>query len=253
MRLKGKNALVTGAAAGIGKAVALRFAREGARVIVSDVQAEAGELVAESIRKEGGVAHFIRADVSCESDVQNLVRTGADKLGGLQIAVHNAGIEIIKAVTELTEEDWDRIMAVNVKGVFFGCKYAAPVIEASGGGTIVNMASAAGLVGQALLSAYCATKGAVVLFTKALAQEYKGRGVRFNVVCPMLVETELGERFIERYEYGYDVPISEMLRVRQGRMITVDEVANNTLFLASDESSFINGHALVMDDGALSG
>lgn len=253
MRLDGKKALVTGAAAGIGKAVALRFAREGAHVVVSDIQTQAGEAVAESIREAGGIAHFVRADVSRESDVQNLVRTSAEKLGGLNIAVHNAGIEIIKAVTELTEEDWDRIMSVNVKGVFFGCKHAAPVIEQSGGGTIVNMASAAGLIGQGLLSAYCASKGAVILFTKALAQEYKGRGIRFNVVCPMLVDTELGERFVERYEYGYDVPISELLRARQGRLITVDEVANNTLFLASDESSFINGHALVMDDGALSG
>jgi len=253
MRLAGRNALVTGAAAGIGKAVARRFAFEGARVIVSDVEREAGEAVAESIRRSGGIAYFVHADVSRERDVQDLVSAGVQKLGGLHVAVHNAGIELIKPMTEVTEVEWDRIMAVNVKGVFLGCKYAAPAIEASGGGTIINMASAAGLVGQGLLSAYCASKGAVIAFTRALAHEYRGRGLRFNAVCPMLVDTQLGGRFVDSYENTYGVPISELLRARQGRMITVEEVASNTLFLASDESNFVNGHALVLDDGGISG
>ncbi|MBI5503324.1 MAG: SDR family oxidoreductase [Deltaproteobacteria bacterium] len=253
MRLQGRNALVTGAGAGIGKAVAQRFAFEGARVVVSDIQAAAGEAVVESIGSAGGVAHFIHADVSRESDVQHLVGAAVQMLGGLHIAVNNAGIELVKPMVELTEAEWDRIMAVNVKGVFFGCKYAAPAIEASGGGTILNMASAAGLIGQGLLSAYCATKGAVIAFTRALAQEYRGRGLRFNALCPMLVDTELGDRFVESYEYTYGVPISELLHARQGRMITADEVASNALFLVSDESSFVNGHALVLDDGGISG
>ncbi len=253
MRLEGKNALITGAGAGIGKAVAMRFAQEGARIVVSDIQDEAGERVADSIRTAGGIAHFVHADVSREADVKRLVAAAAEKLGGLNIAVNNAGIELIKPMADLTEEEWDRVMSVNVKGVFFGCKHAAPVIEQSGGGTIINMASAAGLTGQALLSVYCASKGAVVLFTKALAQEYKGRGLRFNAICPMLVETELGQRFLDRYERTYGVPIGEVLRMRQGRLATVDEVAAAALFLASEDASFVNGHALVLDNGGLSG
>ncbi len=253
MRLEGKNALITGAGAGIGKAIALRFAQEGARVVVGDIQNDAGEAVVNSIRKAGGIAHFIRTDVRREAEVKRLVTETVDKLGSLHIAVNNAGIEVIKPMPELTEEDWDGIMSVNVKGVFFGCKHAAPVIERCGGGTVINMASAAGLIGQALLSAYCASKGAVVLFTKALAQEYKGRGVRFNAICPMLVETELGQRFLDRYEKTYGVPIGEILRMRQGPLIRVDEVAAAAVFLASDQSTFVNGHALPLDNGGLSG
>jgi NAD(P)-dependent dehydrogenase (short-subunit alcohol dehydrogenase family) len=252
MRIAGKRALVTGAGAGIGQAIATLFAREGARVVVNDLHSEAGESTVASIQKAGGEAHLVVADVRREAEAERMVAQTEEVLGGLDIMVNNAGIEIVKPVRELTEEDWDGLMSVNVKGVFFGCKHAIPVLEKDGSGVVINMASVAGLIGWPLLSCYCASKGAVVQFTRALAQEYKGTSLRFNAVCPMLVKTDLGDRFIGGYE-KYGVPVMEALEARQGRLGTVDEVASATLFLASEESGFVNGHALVLDNGGISG
>lgn len=253
MSLARKKVLVTGAGDGIGRAVAERFAREGAQVVVADIARDSGERVVKAIQAAGGTAAFVAADVSREGDIERMIRQAAETLGGLDVLVNNAGIEIVKPVTEMTEADWDRLMGINVKGVMFGCKHAIPVLLKSGGGSVINMASAAGLIGWPLLSLYCASKGAVVLFTKAMAQEYKGTGLRFNAICPMLVETPLGRRFIERYEKDYNVPVRAALDARQGRLATVEEVAAAAVFLASSESTFVNGHALVLDNGALSG
>lgn len=253
MRLQGKKALVTGAGAGIGRGIALALAREGAEVVVSDVDERHGREAADEIRAAGGKAHFVRADVTREAEVRRMLDEAAAKLGGLGVLVNNAGMEIIKRVVELTEEEWDRLMALNVKGVFFGCKHGIPHLEKNGGGSVINLASAAGVIGWPLLSLYCASKGAVLQFTKALAQEYKGSGIRFNALCPMVIETSMGDRFIERYEKGYNVPVMETLRARQGRLGTVGEVAAAAVFLASDEASFVNGHGLALDNGGLSG
>jgi NAD(P)-dependent dehydrogenase (short-subunit alcohol dehydrogenase family) len=252
MLLQGKKALVTGAGTGIGKAIAVRFAREGAEVVVSDIRRETGEETARSIQKAAGAAHFVQADVAREGEVRRLVEEASQKMGGLQILVNNAGMETIKPVVELTEEEWDRLMNLNVKGVFFCCKHGVPVIQRSGGGSVINMASAAGLIGWPLLSLYCASKGAVIQFTKALAQEYKNTSIRFNALCPMVVETDMGRRFVDRYQ-DYGVPVMAALEARQGRLATVDEVASAAVFLASDESRFVNGHALPLDNGGLSG
>ncbi|MCC7411626.1 MAG: glucose 1-dehydrogenase [Gammaproteobacteria bacterium] len=252
MRLAGKRALVTGAGAGIGRAVAARFAREGARVVVNDLNRDSCESAVASIRTAGGEAHCLVADVRRQADVEQLLERAALCLGGLDILVNNAGIEIVRPITELTEQDWDALMSVNVKGVFFGCKHGIPILERSGGGAVINMASVAGLIGWPLLSAYCASKGAVIQLTKALAQEYKGRSVRFNALCPMLVESDLGQRFIDGYN-AYGIPVMDALRARQVRLATVEEVAAAAVFLASDESGFVNGHALVLDNGGSSG
>ena len=251
MRLEGKNALVTGAGAGIGRAIATRFAREGAQVVVSDIDEAAGEVVAESIRQAGGVAHSIRADVRDEGDVRELTAKTAEKLGGLHVVVNNAGIDLIKSLVELTEEDWDAVFSVNVKGVFFGCKHAIPLM--SGGGSIINIASVAASHGIPLLSVYCASKGAVTAFTRAMAQEYKAASVRFNTICPMVVDTAMGKNAVETFKTDYGIPFWEILEARQGRMVTVEEVADAAVFLASDESGFVNGHELVLDNGAASG
>lgn len=252
MRLEGKKALVTGAGRGIGRGVALGLAREGAAVVVSDIDKASGEAVAEEIRSAGGTAHFVAADVSKETDVQQMVSEAARQLGGLNILVNNAGIEIVNPVTAITEEEWDRLMGINVKGVFFSCKHALPIIAEGGGGSVINMASAAGIIGLPLLSLYCASKGAVVLFTKALAQEYKAAGVRVNSICPMVIQTDMGDRFIDRYT-EFDIPIMDVLNLRQARLGTIDEVVGAALFLASDDSSFVNGHALPLDNAGLSG
>ena len=253
MRLSGKKALVTGAGAGIGKGIALALAREGAAVAVNDLSKATGEAVAEEIRRGGGKAVFVQADVAKETDVRRMVAETVEGLGGLQILVNNAGIEIVKPTVEVTEEEWDRLMAINVKGVFFGCKHAIPAIEKSGGGSVINVASAAGLIGWPLLSLYCASKGAVVQFTKSLAQEYKGRGIRFNSLCPMVIQTDLGQRFIDRYQNDFKVPVMAALEARQGRLGTVEEVASAAVFLASDDASFVNGHPLALDGGGLAG
>ena len=253
MRLSGKKALVTGAGAGLGKGIAIAFAREGAAVAVNDVAKEAGERVVDEIRKAGGTAHFVAADVSREAEVQRMTAEAVERLGGLSILVNNAGIEIVKRTVDLTEAEWDRLMSINVKGVFFGCKHGIPAIEKSGGGSVINMASAAGLIGWPLLSLYCASKGAVVQFTKSLAQEYKGASIRFNSLCPMVIQTDLGQRFIDRYEKDFGVPVMAALEARQGRLGTVEDVAKAAVFLASDDASFVNGHPLALDGGGLAG
>jgi NAD(P)-dependent dehydrogenase (short-subunit alcohol dehydrogenase family) len=256
MRLKDKVALVTGAGNGIGRAIALKMAHEGARVIVSDIHVPSGEVTVEEIKRDGGEAHFCAVDVAEEKDVRNLLRFTELTYGSLQILVNNAGVEVVKPVTEITVQEWDWLTGVNLKGVFLCTKYGLPLIEHSGGGSITNLASAAGIIGAALWSVYCASKGGVVLFTKAVAQEVKMAGkVRVNCICPMTVDTSMAARGLEAYKrYGFGEDVWEKNFVpRQGRRITPEEVANAAVFLASDESSPINGHALYLDNGALAG
>jgi len=171
MRLKDKVSLITGAASGIGKATALVFAREGAKVMCSDINAEGAEAVARQIADTGGEAESIKVDVAKEAEVKEMVAQTVARWGRLDVLYNNAGIGYGMPVTQVTEEDWDRLMDINLKGVFFGCKHAIPEMLKNGGGSIVSTASDAGLVGTAMLSPYCASKGGVVLFTKSLAVE----------------------------------------------------------------------------------
>src|SRR5262245_38963890 len=195
MRLQGKVALVTGAGNGIGRAIARKMAQEGARIVVNDMHTPSGEVTVEEIKREGGEARFCSADVSQEIEVRNLFSFVEQTYGALQVLVNNAGVEVVKPVTEITEQEWDWIQGINLKGVFLCTKHALPLLERSGGGSIVNLASAAGVVGAALWSAYCASKGGVVLFTKAVAQEVKMAGkIRVNCICPMSVDTGMARR-----------------------------------------------------------
>lgn len=256
MRLKDKVVLVTGAGNGIGRAIALKMADGGARVVVSDIHVPSGEVTVEEIKREEGEARFCAADVSQEIEVRNLFQFVESTFGSLHVLVNNAGVEVVKPVTEVTEQEWDWLLGINLKGVFLCTKHGLPLLERSGGGSIVNLASAAGVIGAALWSAYCASKGGVVLFTKAVAQEVKAAGkIRVNCLCPMFVDTSMAARGLEAYRrYGGDDDIWEKeVMSRQGRLITPQEVANAAVFLAADESSAMNGHALYLDNGALAG
>lgn len=248
MDYTGKRVLITGAGAGLGRDMALAFAAQGATVMVSDLSGEAAAAVAAEITQAGGRAHTNTADVTREQDIIDMVAQAAERMGGIDCLVNNAGIETIKPVTDLTEADWDGLMAINVKGTFFGCKHALPQLSASGG-NIINLASAAGLVGWPLLSLYCASKGAVIQMTKALSQEFREAGVRVNALCPMVIATEMGSRFVDTYQDDYGVPVQDMLDMRQGRLGRPEEVTAAALFLASDGASFINGVAMPIDNG----
>ena len=252
MRLKDKVALVTGAGAGIGKAIAETFAKEGARVVVNDLNADTAQAVADGISKAGGTAASVQADVSKEADAVKIVKFTAETYGRLDVLVNNAGIELIKPTHELTEEDWDAVMNVNLKGLFFVSKHAVIQMTAQGGGSIINMASAAGIIGFPLLASYCASKGGVVQLTKSMALDYRAANIRVNALCPSLIKTDLGDRFVESYQ-AVGVPAEELLMTMQGRMGTVEDVAGAALFLASDDSSFVNGVALPIDGGACAG
>jgi NAD(P)-dependent dehydrogenase (short-subunit alcohol dehydrogenase family) len=251
--LKGKRALITGAASGIGSATALLFAREGAAVSVVDQDAEGGRSVASRIQEEGGRAIFVRADVTkaadCESAVENTVST----LGGLDILFNNAGIVRRATVVELSEEEWDQVMAVNVKSAFLFSKYAIPVMVQAGGGVIVNAASGWGLVGGPRAVSYCASKGAVVQLTKAMAIDHGPQNIRVNCVCPGDTDTPMLRSEAEQLGEPVDRFLAQAADRPLGRIGTPEEVAQAVLYLASDAASYVTGTALVVDGGGLAG
>jgi NAD(P)-dependent dehydrogenase (short-subunit alcohol dehydrogenase family) len=258
MRLKDKVALVTGAASGIGRATAALFGQEGAKVMCADLDGEGAERMARQIADSGGEAASVQADVSVAADVERMVRETVERWGRIDILFNNAGIEFGLPVTQVPEEEWDRLIDVNLKGVFLGCKYAIPEMLKQGGGSIVNTASVAGLRGTAWMSTYSASKGGVVLLTKSLAQEWGTQNVRVNAVCPGVIRTPMAEQAVARGEllFGSD-PDETWRRIAQahamGRVGEADEVARAVLFLASDEASFVTGAALPVDGGFLQG
>ena len=258
MRLKEKVALVTGAASGIGRATAMLFGQEGAKVMCADVNGEGAERVANQIADSGGEAASVKADVSREAEVQGMIKETVERWGRIDILYNNAGIGTGGPVTQVQEEEWDRTIDTNLKGVFLGCKHAIPEMLKQGGGVIVNTASDAGLRGTAWLSAYCASKGGVVLLTKSLAVEWAQQGIRVNCVCPGVIRTPILDPFIERgRELFGDSPEEAWERLAQvhpiGRVGEPEEVARAVLFLASDDASFITGVALPVDGGLEAG
>ena len=249
-RLADKVALITGAGSGQGRAAALLFAREGARVVVSDVNVAGGEETVRLVRSAGGEATFQAADVSHTAAVAALVQTTVRTYGGLHVLYNNAAIwdrgGLDNYVTELSEEGWDTIMSVNLKGVYLCCKYGIPALIDAGGGSVINTASAAGLIGSRNRShAYSASKGGVIALTRAMAIAYARNGVRVNAICPGGVDTPMIAPLLntpERQQRFADVhPL--------GRLGTAEDIAYFALYLASDEAAWVTGGVFPIDGG----
>ena len=246
MRLKVKVALISGGAKGQGKVEAQLFSKEGAKVILGDILDDLGQEVAKDIQDTGGEATYVHLDVTNETDWKSLIEIVLKKYGRLDILVNNAGILIRKGIEDTTSEDWSRIMAINAKGAFLGIKSAIPVMRQSGGGSIINISSTAGLVASPSGSAsYTATKGAVRLLTKSTAIQYAHENIRCNSVHPGPIDTDMIQDSITD-----PTKLTErMERLPMGRFGTAEEVAFGVLYLASDESSFVTGSELVIDGG----
>ena len=245
-RLEGKRAIVTGAGAGIGRAIALRMSEEGAQVVISDVDEEGANEVASELEGDSLVQ---RADVTKEDEVEALVRRVVEEWGGLDVMVNNAGVGIAASTPETTEEDWDVVLHVCLKGTFFGMKYAIPTMRDSGGGSVINMSSIAALVGLNDRAAYSAAKGGILSLTRAAAIDHIEEGIRVNCIAPGTVDTP----WVARITAGYDDPeeARETMKARQphGRLVTPEEIAAMAAYLASDEAGSIVGACMVVDGG----
>ena len=246
MRLKDKIALITGAAQGIGAAIARRFSEEGARVVICDLNAEAGAATVADIESRGGQAFFQRLDVSSEADWIDAMAAVTARFGRLDVLVNNAGINIREPIEAMAAENLDAMLAINVKGPFLGIKHAIPLFRQSGGGSIINMSSICGLVGHKFTTeAYTVTKGAITLLTKTVGVRYAKDNIRCNSIHPSTVDTPFVQILFQdpkkKEERLGEVPL--------GRLATDLDVANAALYLASDEAAFLNGVALPVDGG----
>jgi len=246
-KLNGRVALITGAASGIGRASALRFAREGAKIVIADLDEGGGRGTVAAVTAEGGAATFVGGDVSKEADARRIVDAAVAAYGRLDVLFNNAGIEgTIGATTaEATLADWQRIIDINLTGTFLVSHFAIPAMLKGGGGAIVNNASVAGLVGFPGMAAYCTSKGGVVQLTRAMALEYATQAIRVNCLCPGVIDTPMVERAAPSPEARTGFAAMEPV----GRLGTADEVAALALYLASDDASFVTGAVIPVDGG----
>jgi NAD(P)-dependent dehydrogenase (short-subunit alcohol dehydrogenase family) len=248
---EGKVALVTGAASGIGRAVATLFARHGMAVSIVDLDEVGARAVAETIRHSGGRARSIAADVSRADDCRSVVEVTVEAFGRLDLLVNNAGIIRRATIVDTTEEQWDRVMAVNVKSIFLLSKYAVPEIAACGGGAIINISSGWGLKGGPRAAAYCASKGAVVQLTRAMAIDHAAQNIRVNCICPGDTDTAMLRHEARQLGEPEDRFLAEAAVRPLGRIGRPEDIANAAWFLATDQSAFVTGTTLVVDGGGL--
>lgn len=253
MQLRGKTAIITGSAGGIGRATALQFAREGASLTLVDLNQESGEEVAREINAGGGRAMFERADVTRASDCRRAVERTLAEFGGIHILFNNAGIIRRASVVELSEQDWDAVIAVNLKSMFLMCREVIPIMARARSGSIINTSSGWGIAGGARAAAYCASKGAVVLMTKAMAIDHGPQNIRVNCICPGDTDTAMLRNEARQLGESEDRFLAESARRPLGRIGTTEEIARAVLFLAGEASSFVTGTALVVDGGGLAG
>jgi NAD(P)-dependent dehydrogenase (short-subunit alcohol dehydrogenase family) len=246
-RLKNKVVVITGVASGIGKATAELFAREGAIVIGADINPGKGREVINKIQETGKEAIFVHADVSKIGDVSDLFEAAPVKKR-VDVLFNNAGIELVKPLVETTEEEWDNTLKVNLKSVYLCCKHVIPIMIRQGGGSIINNASVAGLVGS-FSSPYSASKGGIIALSKALAIELASDNIRVNCITPGAIETPMLERVIEKQGDPVQIRRERMKGYPMGRFGSPEEIAHTVLFLASDESSFITGSVVTIDGG----
>jgi NAD(P)-dependent dehydrogenase (short-subunit alcohol dehydrogenase family) len=249
MDISGRVAVVTGAATGVGQGVAEHFARAGALVLLCDVDEQRGAEVADGLAAEGLTAAFRRTDVSSPRDAQALIADAQGRWGGLDILVNNAAVQIENTIEDLEPDDWDRLMSVNLKGVYLCSKYAIPAMRARGGGSIVNIASVNGFWVEPGLGAYCASKGGVIALTRSTATDFGRDGIRCNCICPGYIDTGMAGRYLDSQ------PDPERARAEVaslhavGRVGQPSDIAGAAQFLASDAAGFATGSAFVLDGG----
>ena len=244
---EGKVALVTGGGSGIGRATALAFAREGAKVVIGNRNVDRGEETVATIKKAGGEASFRRTDVLVTKDIEALVDHAVKTYGGLDLAFNNAGVEgDVAPITEQTEANYDAVMNVNVKGVWLSMKYEIPRMLERGGGAIVNCSSVAGLIGFPNMAPYFASKHAVIGLTKVAALEYSAKGIRINAVNPAVIDTEM----VDRIAAGFGMEKDGLVQFHPiGRLGRVEEIAEAVVWLCSSKASFVTGHSMTVDGG----
>jgi NAD(P)-dependent dehydrogenase (short-subunit alcohol dehydrogenase family) len=251
VKLDGKVAIVTGGASGIGRASAIAFAREGAKVVIADVDQHRGKETAEAIQADGGEALFYRADVSREAEVERMVADTVTRWGRIDILFNNAGVVLVKPLEETTEAEWDRVMSINLKAAFLAIKHVVPHLRRMGGGAILNTGSIGSMVGQLKTPVYIASKGAIALLTKTLALDYGRDNIRVNCLCPGITDTPMLREHIGDGPKGEANIRARISRVPLGNILRPEDLARAALYLVSDDSAGITGITHIVDGGLL--